>query len=175
MEPVHGSRLKHAVSQTYQNSIASLIYYDNVQRRGNVRFRRDPNFSANAIYELPSPAHGWMKTLAGGWQVGGIGNRKHGGSLHFVAAGDVLGQQGTSFGAFPDVVANCNPITGIFKSNGLNYVNANCFVFPTVGQAQRPRPSATRVETTPTGGQMLCLNARAIDGATSSSATLGQC
>src|SRR5258707_7485021 len=140
---------------TYQNSIASLIYYDNVQRRGMCDFDVTQNFSANAIYELPSPAHGWMKTLAGGWQVGGIVTASTGVPFTLLQAGDVLGQQGTSFGAFPDVVANCNPINGNFKSNGLNYVNANCFVFPTVGAGSAIAPLCNQGGTTPTGGQML--------------------
>ena len=145
---------------TYQNSVASLIYYDNVQRRGMCDFDVTQNFSANAIYELPSPAHGWMKTLAGGWQVGGIVTASTGVPFTLLQAGDVLGQQGTSFGAFPDVVANCNPINGNFKSNGLNYVNANCFVFPTVGAGSAIAPLCNQGGTTPTGGQMLCLNAQ---------------
>jgi hypothetical protein len=118
------------------------------------------NFSANAIYELPSPTHGWMKTLAGGWQVGGIVTASTGVPFTLLQAGDVLGQQGTSFGAFPDVVANCNPINGNFKSNGLNYVNANCFVFPTVGTGSAIAPLCNQGGTTPTGGQMLRLNAQ---------------
>src|SRR5258707_2003813 len=145
---------------TYQNSIASLIYYDNVQRRGMCDFDVTQNFSANAIYELPSPAHGWMKTLAGGWQVGGIVTASTGVPFTLLQAGDVLGQQGTSFGAFPDVVANCNPINGNFKNNGLNYVNANCFVFPTVGAGSAIAPLCNQGGTTPTGGQMLCVNAQ---------------
>ena len=145
---------------TYQNSIPSLIYYDNVQRKGMCDFNVNQNFSANAIYELPSPAHGWMKSLAGGWRVGGILTASAGVPFTLLQAGDVLGQQGTSFGAFPDVVANCNPINGNFKSNGLNYINANCFVFPTVAAGSAIAPLCNQGGTTPTSGQVLCLNAQ---------------
>jgi Carboxypeptidase regulatory-like domain len=143
---------------TYQNSIASLIYYDNVQRKGLCDFNVTQNFSANAIYELPSPGHGWMKTLAGGWQVGGILTASTGVPFTLLQAGDALGQHGTSFGAFPDVVANCNPINGNFKSNGLNYINSNCFVFPTVAVGSAIAPLCNQGGTTPTNGQVLCLN-----------------
>src|SRR3984893_1779706 len=125
---------------TYQNSIENTLYYDKVQRRGMCDFNVAQNFSANAVYALPSPAHGWMKTLAGGWQAGGIVIASTGVPFTLVQAGDVLGQNGTSFGAFPDVVANCNPINGNFKSNGLNYINPNCFVFPTVSPGSAISP-----------------------------------
>jgi hypothetical protein len=145
---------------TYQNSIESTLYYDKVQRRGMCDFNVTQNFSANAIYELPSPAHGWMKTLAGGWQVGGIVIASTGVPFTLVQAGDVLGQQGTSFGAFPDVVANCNPINGNFKSTGLSYINPSCFVFPTVSTSSAIAPLCNQGGTTPTNGQVLCLNAQ---------------
>ena len=145
---------------TYQNSIPSLIYYDNVQRKGMCDFNVTKNLSANAIYELPSPRQGWMKTLAGGWQVGGILTASTGVPFTLLQAGDILGQQGTSFGAFPDMVANCNPINGNFKSTGLNYINPNCFVFPTVAAGSAIAPLCNQGGTTPIGGQVLCLNAQ---------------
>ena len=145
---------------TYQNSIPSLIYYDNVQRKGMCDFNVTQNFSANAIYELPSRAHGWMKTLAGGWQAGGIVTASTGVPFTLLQAGDILGQHGTSFGAFPDMVANCHPINGNFKRNGLNYINANCFTFPTVAAGSAIAPLCNEGGTTPTNGQALCLNAQ---------------
>jgi hypothetical protein len=143
---------------TYQNSIETLIYYDKVQRKGMCDFNVSQNFSLNAIYELPSPEHGWIKTLAGGWQMGGIVIASTGVPFTLVQAGDVLGQGGTSFGAFPDVVPNCNPINGNFKTNGLNYINSNCFVFPTVATGSAIAPLCNQGGTTPNSGQVLCLN-----------------
>jgi hypothetical protein len=145
---------------TYQNSVLNLVYYDKVQRKGMCDFNLTQTFSANAIYELPGPAQGWMKTLAGGWQVGGIAIASTGVPFTLLQAGDVLGQHGTSFGAFPDVVANCNPINGNFKNNGLNYINPNCFVFPTVAAGSAIAPLCNQGGTTPAGGQVLCLNAQ---------------
>src|SRR5258708_29583626 len=101
-----------------------------------------------------------MKAWGGGWEGGGIVTARTGVTFTLLQAGGVLGQQGTSFGAFPDVVANCNPINGNFKSNGLNYINANCFVFPTVGTGSAIAPLCNQGGTTPTGGQILCLNAQ---------------
>jgi hypothetical protein len=143
---------------TYQNSIDALIYFDKVQRKGMCDFDLTQSFSLNAIYELPSPAEGWMKALAGGWQLGGIVTASTGVPFTLLQAGDVLGQQGTSFGAFPDVVPNCNPINGNFKSSGLNYINSNCFVFPTVPTGSAIAPLCNQGGTTPIGGEVLCLN-----------------
>jgi hypothetical protein len=143
---------------TYQNSLDVLIYYDKVQRRGACDFNVTQNFSLNAIYELPSPGHGWTKTVAGGWQIGGIVIASTGVPFTLVQAGDVLGQAGTSFGAFPDVVPNCNTINGNFKSSGLNYINSNCFVFPTIATSSPIAPLCNQGGTTPSNGQVLCLN-----------------
>jgi hypothetical protein len=143
---------------TYQNSLDTLIYYDKVQRRGMCDFNVSQNFSLNSIYELPSPGQGWVKTVAGGWQIAGIVIASAGVPFTLVQAGDVLGQGGTSFGAFPDVVPNCNPINGNFKNNGLNYINANCFVFPTVATSSPIAPLCNQGGTTPTNGRVLCLN-----------------
>jgi hypothetical protein len=145
---------------TYQNSLDVLIYYDKVQRKGMCDFNVTQNFSLNGIYELPSPGQGWVKTVARGWQIAGIVIASTGVPFTLVQAGDVLGQGGTSFGAFPDAVPNCNPINGNFKNNGLNYINSNCFVFPTVAASSPIAPLCNQGGTTPTNGRVLCLNAQ---------------
>ena len=145
---------------TYQNSFASLIYYDKNQRKGECDFNIARNFSANFIYALPAPEHGLMRTVAGGWLIAGIVTASTGVPFSLIQAGDVLGQQGQSFGAVPDVVPNCNPINQHFKSSGLNYVNPACFVFPTVPMGSAIAPLCDQGGTTPTSGQVLCLNAQ---------------
>jgi len=145
---------------TYQNSFASLIYYDRKQRKGECDFNIAQNFSANFLYALPSVQHGLMQTIVGGWQVGGIVIASTGVPFSLIQAGDVLGQQGQSFGAVPDVVSNCNPINQHFKSAGLNYINASCFVFPTVPIGSPIAPLCDQGGTTPIDGQVLCLNAQ---------------
>jgi hypothetical protein len=145
---------------TYQNSFASLIYYDKTQRKGECDFNIAQNFSANFLYALPAPQHGVMQTIAGGWLIGGIITASTGVPFSLMQAGDVLGQQGQSFGAVPDVIPNCNPINQNFKSTGLNYVNPACFVFPTVPIGSAIAPLCNQGGTTPTNGQVLCLNAQ---------------
>jgi carboxypeptidase family protein len=145
---------------TYQNSFASLIYYDKTQRKGECDFNIAQNFSANFLYTLPASQHGVMQTIAGGWQIGGIITASTGVPFSLIQAGDVLGQQGQSFGAVPDTVPNCNPINQRFKSSGLNYVNPACFVFPTVSVGSAIAPLCDQGGTTPINGQVLCLNAQ---------------
>jgi hypothetical protein len=145
---------------TYQNSFASLIYYDKTQRKGECDFNIAQNFSANFLYTLPASQHGVMQTIAGGWQIGGIITASTGVPFSLIQAGDVLGQQGQSFGAVPDAVPNCHPINQRFKSSGLNYVNPACFVFPTVSVGSAIAPLCDQGGTTPINGQVLCLNAQ---------------
>jgi len=145
---------------TYQNSFASLIYYDKTMRKGECDFNIAQNFSANFLYALPAPQHGLVQTIAGGWQIGGIITASTGVPFSLMQAGDVLGQQGQSFGAVPDVVPNCNPINQHFKSAGLNYINPACFVFPTVPLGSVIAPLCNQGGTSPTNGQVLCLNAQ---------------
>jgi hypothetical protein len=52
---------------TYQNSFASLIYYDKKLRKGECDFNIAQNFSANFLYALPTRQHWLMQTIAGGW------------------------------------------------------------------------------------------------------------
>jgi hypothetical protein len=143
---------------TYQNSLDVLIYYDKAQRKGMCDFNVTQNFSLNAIYELPSLGQGWVKTASGGWQIAGIVIASTGVPFTLVQTGDVLLQGGTSSGAFPDVVPNCNPINGNFKNDHLNYINTNCFVFPTVATSSAIAPLCNQGGTTPINGQVLCLN-----------------
>src|SRR5258707_6819779 len=56
---------------TYQNSFASLIYYDKTMRKGECDFNITQNFSANFLYALPSLQRGRMERISGGWQTGG--------------------------------------------------------------------------------------------------------
>src|SRR5258708_28261323 len=89
-------------------------------------FDATQNFSANAIYELPSPAHGWMKTLAGGWQVGGIVTASTGAPFTLLQAGNMPRPQGTNLRGFPHAVPHCNPPTGNFTSKCLYPATPDC-------------------------------------------------
>jgi hypothetical protein len=146
------------IDSNFTNSFAEEIYFDKAQRKGFCDYEVRQNFSANLIYEIPGPAHGVLKTFAGGWQVGGIVTASTGVPFTLVQNGDVLGQGGQAFGALPDVVPACNPYNQNFKANGLSYINTNCFVFPTVSVTSAIAPLCNQGGTTPVNGQVLCLN-----------------
>ena len=143
----------------YQNSLPGLISFDKPQRKGVCDFNQAQNFSANVLYELPSPkSNELLKTFGGGYQVGAIVYASTGIPFTLVDNGDVLGQKGTTFAAFPDFVPNCSPYNRGFKSNGNAYINSNCFVFPTVAAGSALAAICNQGGLAPVNGQVLCLN-----------------
>jgi hypothetical protein len=60
-------------------------------------------------------------------------------------------------------VLGCNPYAPDFKHNGMAYINANCFSFPTVSVNSQLAPLCNNVDSSgtlhpDTNGQRLCLN-----------------
>ena len=121
---------------TFGNSVSSPPAFDPRLRRGLSDFDVRNILAINALWMIPSP-QSWNsvpKWAASGWQVGGIFT--YAGGLPFtpVIGGDPLGlnaKSSESF-AFPNTVAECNPVNGNFKStpNGPHYINPACFTFP---------------------------------------------
>jgi hypothetical protein len=109
----------------FQNSLASLIWFDRAHRLGPCDFNITQNLVANYIWTLPTPSGGGvMKWVAGGWEVGGIINASTGVPFTLILPGDPLGQNSTDAGYdYPNRVPGCNPIHG-----GIDYVNTACFV-----------------------------------------------
>ncbi len=143
----------------YTNSIGTLIYFDKAQRKGACDFNITQLFSSNTLYELPSPgANHLLKVLGGGYQVGAIVYASAGIPFTVLQNGDVLGEKGNSFAAFPDIVPNCKPYAANYKANGNYYVNASCFVFPTVAASSPLAAICNQGGLTPVNGQVLCLN-----------------
>ena len=145
---------------TYANSIAGLIYFDRAQRRGRCDYSITQTFTANAIYDFPSPKHSEvLKALGGGWQLGTIVFASTGTPFTIINTGDVLGQKNTSFSAFPDMIPNCNPYNAAFKSSTTHsYINANCFAFPTAPVGSQVAALCNQSGTAAVNGQVLCLN-----------------
>ena len=143
----------------YTNSVANLIYFDKAQRKGGCDFNLTQLFSANVLYELPSPRrHEALKALGGGYQVGTIVYATTGVPFTLLQSGDVLGQKGNALSAFPDRIQNCAPYANNYKTNGGYYVNTNCFVFPTVAASSPLAAICNQGGLTPVNGQVLCLN-----------------
>ena len=143
----------------YTNSVANLIYFDKAQRKGGCDFNLTQLFSANVLYDLPSPTRNEaLKVIGGGYQIGTIVYATTGVPFTLLQSGDVLGQKGNALSAFPDRVQNCAPYTSNYKSNGGYYVNTNCFVFPTVAATSPLAAICNQGGLTPVNGQVLCLN-----------------
>ena len=111
----------------YQNSLASLMFFDKKHRHGNCDFDIRQNLSSNFLWSLPSPgADSTLHWFAGGWQVGGIITASTGVPFTLLISGDPLGQNSTDAGYdYPNRVAGCNPIHG-----GVAYLNLSCFSVP---------------------------------------------
>jgi len=114
-----------ALGDPFLNSITSLMFFDKAHRDGPCDYDLRQVFSANYIWNLPTPQWGKAaEMIAGGWQTGAIISASSGVPFTLVLAGDVLGQNYTDAGYdYPNRVSGCNPIHG-----GINYVNTSCFV-----------------------------------------------
>ena len=63
--------------------------YGNLSQRGLSSSHRKNVWVTSAIYDLPSVGHGWMKQVAGGWQVATISTVQSGGALNVAELGGV--------------------------------------------------------------------------------------
>ena len=146
---------------TFGNSVSSLPVFDPRLRRGLSDFDVRNVLAINAIWMIPSPASwsGAPKWVASGWQVGGIYTLTSGLPFTPTIGGDPLGLKGADLYAFPNRVAGCNPVASGFKSNGLHYLNLNCFTLPTADAslAASCKTFAGAAAAAPTG-QVYCAN-----------------
>ena len=120
-------------SDPFQNSLTFLNPFVPQSRRGPCDFQISQNFVVNYIWQLPNPKVGSevSQLILGGWQVGGVFTASTGTPFTLVIAGDPLGQNNTGPLDYPDRVPGCNPVNQNFKSQGLAYLNPNCFTLPT--------------------------------------------
>jgi hypothetical protein len=117
---------------TFGNSVSSLPLFNPKLRRGLSDFDVRNVAAINAIYLVPSPAN-WSsvpKWFASGYEVGGIYTITSGLPFTPTIGGDPLGLKGADLYAFPDRVPGCDLVNSNFKSNGLHYINTNCFTLP---------------------------------------------
>jgi len=146
---------------TFGNSVSSLPLFNPQVRRGLSDFDVRHVGAINAIWLVPSPAN-WSdapKWFASGWQIGGIYAITSGLPFTPTIGGDPLGLKGADLYAFPNRVPGCDPFNSNFKSNGLHYLNLNCFSLPTApaSMASSCKPFVGPTAAAP-AGQVYCAN-----------------
>jgi hypothetical protein len=146
---------------TFGNSVSSLPTFSSKLRRGLSDFDVRNILAINAIWMVPNPSS-WSEVprwFASGWQVGGIYTVTGGLPFTPTIGGDPLGLKGADLYAFPDRVAGCNPVNSNFKSNGLRYINLNCFSLPTAPASFAASCNPFTGAATPApSGQVYCAN-----------------
>ena len=119
------------VSDPFNNSIATLLFFAPQVRRGLCDYNITHNFVLSYVWELPSPKSGGLaQYVLGGWQLGGIFTVSTGTPFSVLIAGDPVGQGGDPW-PFPDRLTGpgCtgNPVN---SGNPTDYVKLNCFTPP---------------------------------------------
>jgi len=146
---------------TFGNSVSSLPLFNPQVRRGLSDFDVRHVGAINAIWLVPNPTNGrdMPKWFASGWQVGGIYAITSGLPFTPTIGGDPLGLKGADLYAFPNRVPGCDPVSSNFKSNGLHYLNLNCFTLPTTpaSMASSCKPFGGATAAAP-AGQVYCAN-----------------
>jgi hypothetical protein len=125
------------VTDPFLNSIATLSPFVPGSRRGVCDFQISQNFVLNYIWQLPDPkiSSAVAEHILGGWQLGGIFTASTGTPFSVFIGGDPVGMNNTGAYDFPDRLPGCNPVNGNYKSQGLAYINLNCFALPTAPAA----------------------------------------
>jgi Carboxypeptidase regulatory-like domain len=119
-------------SDSFLNSIPALFYFLPRYRRGPSDFNIKDNLTANYLWSIPTPIKTGpaARTIAGGWQVGGVFTAATGLPFTPQIANDPLGLGDAAPFAYPSRlrVSNCNPPTHPGKVT--NYINLGCFTLP---------------------------------------------
>ena len=119
------------VSDPFNNSLATLLFYAPQVRRGLCDYNITHNFILNYDWELPSPSHSRLaEDTLGGWELGGILSASNGTPFSVLIAGDPTGQGGDPW-PYPDRLmgSGCtgNPVN---SGNPNNYIKLQCFSPP---------------------------------------------
>jgi len=117
----------------FGNSISALDWFDRRLTRGVSDFNMGKTLVFNGIWQVPGirSAPGAVRWAVNGWQLGGIFKAGDGVPFTATIGGDLLGKKSSKTFDYPNRVAGCDPINRNFKTQGLLYVSANCFAFPT--------------------------------------------
>jgi hypothetical protein len=122
-----------ATTTAFANSLTNLPLFDPRVRRGLSDFDIRHNFTANALWEIPSPhtGQGWLNWAGSGWELGEILQVSSGLPFTPLISGDPLNSKLTTFNFDePDrlSLSQCN--NPVNPGNPNQYINLSCFVAP---------------------------------------------
>ncbi len=122
------------ISDSVITAISTLNWFDPKLTRAVSDFNTEKVFTLNYLWDMPTPKswNGFTRSVAGGWELGGIFSASTGEPFTaLLAEGDVLGQNNSDPFAYPDRVSSCgNSLTN--PGNVNNYIKLQCFVIPPV-------------------------------------------
>jgi hypothetical protein len=120
------------VSDYYNNSIDSLLFYAPPSRHGNCDFDIRQVFVLNYVWTLPTPkfAGDVGEHLLGGWELGGIVSASTGTPFTPLIGGDPLGEKNSKASSYPDRLHTPGCASVVNPGNVRNYLKLNCFTPP---------------------------------------------
>jgi hypothetical protein len=121
-----------AASDQYRNSISTLLPFCPECRRGLSDTDIRHNFTANYVWNIPTPAsfEGPAKAILGGWETAGILTMESGTPFTVTIPGDPLGMNNGDPFQYPDRSYGPGCATGVNPGNPNQYVKVQCFTAP---------------------------------------------
>jgi Carboxypeptidase regulatory-like domain/TonB-dependent Receptor Plug Domain len=117
-------------SDSFLNSIPSLLYFLPKTRRGPSDFNVTNNLTLNYLWNIPSPLHGFGARATQGWQVGGILTVRSGLPFTPLVGGDTLGLSDTQPFNYPDRLSGPGCSSLVNPRNVQQYIKLQCFAAP---------------------------------------------
>jgi hypothetical protein len=117
-------------SDSFLNSIPSLLYFLPKTRRGPSDFNVTHNLTANYLWNIPSPLRGFAGSATRGWQVGGILTVRSGLPFTPLVGGDPLGLSDTQPFDYPNRVSGPGCSSLVNPRNVTSYIKLQCFAAP---------------------------------------------
>ncbi len=149
------------VSDLYLNSLSTPQFFDPRARRGPCDFNLSQVFTANYIWQLPTPKFGGtaVSYLLGGWELGGIFNASTGQPFTLLMSGDPLGELNGDPNDYPDRVSGPGCANPVNPGDVNGYIKLNCFIPPTApASLQSQCANFTGAVSPPPSGQVYCAN-----------------
>jgi hypothetical protein len=125
-------------SDPFRNSISTLLWFCEPCRRSLSDQDQRHNFTANYVWDIPTPASfkGPAKAILGNWEAGGILTIQSGTPFTVLVSqangipGDPLGQNNTDPYQFPDRVSGPGCANPVKPQDANGYVKLECFTVP---------------------------------------------